>query len=70
MEGYCSTGQSPQRAVVPMEERRKNDGPHNSPGVCGRNMLLLYDWHIKSGAFRIACLCTRYKYSHSHYLNS
>jgi hypothetical protein len=20
MEGYCSTGQSPQRAVVPMEE--------------------------------------------------
>jgi hypothetical protein len=23
MEGYCSTGQSPQRAVVPMEKRRR-----------------------------------------------
>jgi hypothetical protein len=23
MEGYCSTGQSPQRAVVPMEEKKK-----------------------------------------------
>jgi hypothetical protein len=24
MEGYCSTGQSPQRAVVPMEEEEVN----------------------------------------------
>jgi hypothetical protein len=24
MEGYCSTGQSPQWAVVPMEKRRRN----------------------------------------------
>ena len=23
MEGYCSTGQSPQRAVVPMEEEEE-----------------------------------------------
>jgi hypothetical protein len=23
MEGHCSTGQSPQRAVVPMQERRR-----------------------------------------------
>jgi hypothetical protein len=23
MEGYCSTGQSPQRAVVPMEEEKE-----------------------------------------------
>jgi hypothetical protein len=23
MEGYCSTGQSPQRAVVPMEKKKK-----------------------------------------------
>jgi hypothetical protein len=25
VEGYCSTGQSPQRAVVPMEEEEKRD---------------------------------------------
>jgi hypothetical protein len=25
MEGSCSTGQSPQRAVVPMEERKKKN---------------------------------------------
>jgi hypothetical protein len=25
MEGYCSTGQSPQRAVVPMEEEEEED---------------------------------------------
>jgi len=24
MEGHCSTGQSPQWAVVPMEEKKKN----------------------------------------------
>jgi hypothetical protein len=26
MEGYCSTGQSPQRAVVPVEEQEEKDG--------------------------------------------
>jgi hypothetical protein len=31
MEGYCSTGQSPQRAVVPMEKRRREDGQRNCP---------------------------------------
>jgi len=25
MEGHCSTGQNPQRAVVPMEEERKEE---------------------------------------------
>jgi hypothetical protein len=25
MEGYCSTGQSPQRAVVPMEEEEEEE---------------------------------------------
>jgi hypothetical protein len=25
MEGYCSTGQSPQRAVVPVEEEEEED---------------------------------------------
>jgi hypothetical protein len=25
MEGYCSTGQSPQRAVVPMEEKEEEE---------------------------------------------
>jgi hypothetical protein len=25
MEGYCSTGQSPQRAVVPMEEEEEKE---------------------------------------------
>ena len=27
MEGYCSTGQSPQWAVVPMEEEEEEEGP-------------------------------------------
>jgi hypothetical protein len=26
MEGYCSTGQSPQRAVVPVEEEEEEEG--------------------------------------------
>jgi hypothetical protein len=30
MEGYCSTGQSPQRAVVPMEEEEEE---HNKLGI-------------------------------------
>jgi hypothetical protein len=25
MEGYCSTGQSPQRAVIPMERKRERE---------------------------------------------
>ena len=28
MEGYCSTGQSPQWAVVPMEEEEEADRSH------------------------------------------
>jgi hypothetical protein len=26
IEGYCSTGQNPQRAVVPMEKEREESG--------------------------------------------
>jgi hypothetical protein len=26
MEGFCSTGQSPQRAVVPVEEEEEEEG--------------------------------------------
>ena len=28
MEGHCSTGQSPQWAVVPMEEEEEEEMPH------------------------------------------
>jgi hypothetical protein len=28
MEGYCSTGQRPQRAVVPMEEEEEEEEGH------------------------------------------
>jgi len=35
MEGYCSTGQSPQWAVVPMEEEEEEDGfPGGTQVVC------------------------------------
>jgi hypothetical protein len=34
MEGYCSTGQSPQRAVVPMEEEIGADGKLLEKIVC------------------------------------
>ena len=30
MEGHCSTGQSPQWAVVPMEEEREEEEEHMS----------------------------------------
>ena len=30
MEKYCSTGQSPQRAVAPTEEEEEDDGKHVS----------------------------------------
>jgi hypothetical protein len=36
MEGYCSTGQSPQRAVVPMEEEEELDG--QSKLICIQKM--------------------------------
>jgi hypothetical protein len=29
MEGYCSTGQSPQRAVVPVEEEEEEEEEAN-----------------------------------------
>jgi hypothetical protein len=44
MEGYCSTGQSPQQAVVPSEEEEEEEEeykvkvkqPHNRSGVAQR----------------------------------
>jgi hypothetical protein len=30
MEGYCSTGQSPQRAVVPVEEEEEEEEEESS----------------------------------------
>jgi hypothetical protein len=44
MEGYCSTGQSPQRAVVPMEEEEeeyKNAIKYNLY-FFKQNFLMLY----------------------------
>jgi hypothetical protein len=35
MEGYCSTGQSPQRAVVPVEEEEEEE----EETTCFNNML-------------------------------
>jgi hypothetical protein len=34
MEGYCSTGQSPQRAVVPMEEEKEEEEEKNHYAMC------------------------------------
>jgi hypothetical protein len=36
MEGYCSTGQSPQRAVVPVEEEEEEES------YCCKNKKLQY----------------------------
>jgi hypothetical protein len=32
MEGYCSTGQNPQRAVVPVEEKEEGEYIYSAPG--------------------------------------
>jgi hypothetical protein len=43
MEGYCSTGQSPQRAVVPMEEEEEdNEGISISKRVVGYKYEFLF----------------------------
>jgi hypothetical protein len=34
MEGYCSTGQSPQRAVVPMEEEKEESNLFKGTVLC------------------------------------
>ena len=34
MEGYCSTGQSLQWAVVPMEEEEDDEEEYHSRGCC------------------------------------
>jgi hypothetical protein len=42
VEGSCSTGQSPQRSVVPMEEEEEEEEEEGGGGFClesGRNCL-------------------------------
>jgi hypothetical protein len=34
MEGYCSTGQSPQRAVGPMEEEEEEEECFSVDAIC------------------------------------
>jgi hypothetical protein len=46
MEGYCSTGQSPQRAVVPMEEEEEE-----------RSILLLF-CKVQYFCFKEFCFST------------
>ena len=43
MEGHCSTGQSPQWAVVPMEEEEEEEKEEEEEEeeVCGQNVELL-----------------------------
>ena len=38
MEGYCSTGQSPQRAVVPMEEEEEEEEEEVADGAQRNNV--------------------------------
>ena len=42
MEGHCSTGQSPQRAVVPMEEEEEGVGGRGRGGG-GEHMFCMKD---------------------------
>jgi len=42
MEGYCSTGQSPQWAVVPMEEGRRKCNHSNHRYVCSMSSVSLF----------------------------
>jgi hypothetical protein len=40
MEGYCSTGQSPQWAVVPMDEEEEEEEEED----CGRANIDISKW--------------------------
>ena len=42
MEGHCSTGQSPQWAVVPMEEGRRKCNHSNHRYVCSMSLVGLF----------------------------
>jgi hypothetical protein len=57
MEGSCLTGQSPQWAVVPVEEKEE---------LCKFNtckMLNYYPIREKPVYFQMFSVCTKYKYS-------
>jgi hypothetical protein len=41
MEGYCSTGQSPQRAVVPMEEEEEEEEEEDYFNRIQRNVFIV-----------------------------
>jgi hypothetical protein len=41
MEGYCSTGQSPQWAVVPMEEEEEEEESHQRHDFHKKKLLNL-----------------------------
>jgi hypothetical protein len=40
MEGYCSTGQSPQRAVVPIEKEEEDILTYNNHFTCNHKLIL------------------------------
>jgi hypothetical protein len=42
MEGYCSTGQSPQRAVVSMEEEEEEEEIKSNNGLLNHSGKYLY----------------------------
>jgi hypothetical protein len=56
MEGYCSTDQSPQRAVVPMEEEEVRTEVHFRPQVkCGLHCATFYKTQSHSSFMCICC---------------
>jgi hypothetical protein len=59
MEGYCSTGQSPQWVVVPVEEEEEEErsGEEN---LIAWNKISYHSWSIIFVLFKIAAL-TRHK---------
>jgi hypothetical protein len=42
MEGSCSTGQSPQRAVVPVEEEEEDFSAQSAHDICGRDKRFIF----------------------------
>jgi len=49
MELYCSTGQSPQRAVVPMEEEEEEEEEVHLVGFIVRIVTKLFEFHKMQG---------------------
>jgi hypothetical protein len=54
MERYCSTGQSPQRAVAPTEEEEEDSSliQINQPTICNNFSGLLLDVYLQLNMFR------------------